>query len=80
MTQTAQEKINFASRACDRVNDEWKKAFSTLSKPVSVNGYGIFHDQAEIKANLLSARGAIDAALIELEGADFPSSADYNKV
>lgn len=79
MSQNPQEKINAASKGCDKVHTAWSSASAALSGTVNTNGYGIFHDPNAVRHKLLMAQKSIDSALLGLDEINWPSNSDYEK-
>lgn len=77
---SAQQKINLASKACDQVIADVYSAHAALGRRMSVNGYGVLHDRRELAANLREAQTLVVSALQKLDAIEFPTAQDYDKV
>lgn len=80
MKRQAKDRVEAASKGCDKVQAAWSDATKALGGSVSTNGYGIYHDRFVLMNKLLAAQESIKSALQELNEIDWPSDADYDQL
>jgi hypothetical protein len=78
--EEAKNKIAAAEKLIAMVDEHADNAFAALRCPSRVNGYGIYHDQFEVRAKLETAQYHIQEALNALEKVDWPTDADYDSL
>lgn len=76
----AEHKIAAAVKACAKVLEARRAAYTTLDGSVITNGYGIFHDHFAVRQMLEAARAHVQEALQALNDVDFPSDAEYDQL
>jgi len=79
-TEEARSKISETEKICEIVLVEAAAALTALTRGISVNGYGIFHDYLAVRRNLREALGHIQKSLNVLDQAAWPTESDYDQV
>ena len=70
-------KINEAAKVADRIADHWNAASRALGD-LWMNGYGVFEQPSEVRANLATAKSEIEKAqAIMRDFQGWPTNADY---
>lgn len=69
-------KFDKARAATHAIVDEMVFSRDRLDSAL-VNGHNIIADPSELRSRLLAARGALDKALSQLNGTDWPSRDEY---
>ena len=78
--QNSKDKISAADVACSKVHNSLCRTLNLLGGGVSVNGYGIYNNPVQVRQKLLAAQKEISTALQTLDGVDWPTETDYNKI
>ena len=76
--QIAQDKIQAAQQACHAAEQQWKDAANALAGSINTNGYGVHHDQYQLRDKLLDAQASCAKALAHLATINWPTEADYD--
>jgi hypothetical protein len=76
----AQEKITRAELATDSAVMSWRSALAALDGDISANGHGVLRDPSALQAKLLEAKKHIENSLLYLDGVQWPTNADYDRV
>jgi hypothetical protein len=77
---TIREKIERAAAATDIVLDKRSEAVAALEGAFFTNGYGVFSDRSNVRANLRDAKVAVEAALTALSECEWPTNAEYEAI
>lgn len=80
LKQETQSKVDAAIKACNEVQASWNAAYSALGGNVKTNGFGIYSDRVELRNKLLIAQSQLATALQTIDGIDWPTSDDYDKL
>jgi hypothetical protein len=76
--QDAKDKISAAASGCAAAEKEWRAAAADIGGSINTNGYGVHHDQHQLRYKLLDAQRHIQKALRLLDGIEWPRPADYD--
>lgn len=72
-------KIRAAEAGCDKVHKAWCAAHEALKSNVSINGYGVYHDNGDpLRRSLREAQSQIAIALGALDAIKWPNDDDYD--
>lgn len=77
---TARECIDAASVATAASERAIESTQNLLKRERPRNGFGVYMDRRGVHADLMAAWRDLHAALIALDGTDWPTPADYKEV
>jgi len=78
MMSSKSRKIDAARAASDNIMVEVNQARERLAGPWFANGYGVFTDPSEVRADIRAAIERLNHALGTVEAASWPQKGDYD--